>query len=457
MSKGRAAMASAQAPVIDLCDSDEEGRNEAGLGVARLPVSRRQHHDVITILNDDEDDFAVRCRQSRERIRRAPSKTSSATSPVARRRVCKSIAGRAPPVSSRKGTPIPSHVTPINLTNTASMPTAATPSTTPLQDILDVFPDVHPNHVQTLMQQHGNPTIVADILATNSYPKSKTPGSATAYSHTQDIVLHRNKRKRQYKYDFMSPSSFEPTEDYIQQAVAQILLDFPFISVSGGRKLMKQYIHFSICHDAICQAIMGGPLSKDADQQEEQYRLLKKAMSGVPLEQDQHTRLMVGTRRMTILSPRKAPKPSSVSNAILLEEIDYVQQKQAEWKREVTERLARKQTREKAEQTHATMECPCCCFDVALDEMIACREEGHLFCVDCLRRFAENQIFTLGSFGTNSKTKKPATDLLCMHGDGCSSGFDVAHLRKALPERIMQKYDELQYRAAADAAGIELL
>jgi hypothetical protein len=44
-----------------------------------------------------------------------------------------------------------------------------------------------------------------------------------------------------------------------------------------------------------------------------------------------------------------------------------------------------------------------------------------------------------------------------MHSDGCSSGFDIAHLRKALPDQIMAKYNELQYRAAVDAAGIELL
>jgi hypothetical protein len=93
---------------------------------------------------------------------------------------------------------------------------------------------------------------------------------------------------------------------------------------------------------------------------------------------------------------------------------------------------------------------------VALDEMIACREEGHLFCVDCLKGFATCQIFSMHSFGVDHRTKKPATDLLCMT-DGCSSCFDIAHLRKALPQEMMTKYNELQYQAVADAAGIKLL
>jgi hypothetical protein len=146
-----------------------------------------------------------------------------------------------------------------------------------------------------------------------------------------------------------------------------------------------------------------------------------------------------------------------ISNNILQQEIDYVQQKQQEWMNEVNMRLTRKQNRAVAEKAGQTIECPVCCFDVAVDEMIACRDEGHLFCMDCVRRFAENQIFTQSSFGIDQRTKKPATDLLCMHSEGCSSGFHVEQLRKALPEKIMAKYDELQYQAAVNAAGIELL
>jgi len=325
-----------------------------------------------------------------------------------------------------------------------------------LEQVLEVFPDVDRTHAQSLLNaHHGNPMIVVAILAETPYPKTNT---SQAFGQDDGVTLHRDKRQR--TYDFMSVSSFEASHQYTEQARAKLYQEFPFLSSNGVNKLLKNHgNHYAIAHDAVCRGIMNGPVdTKNADKQEEQYRLLKSSMTGVHLTEEQHSRLMVGRRRMTVLHPRKSSqKQFRISNAILEEEIDYVRQKQAEWMEEVNIRLVRKQNRAAAEQAGATIECPCCCFEVAVDEMIACREEGHLFCVDCLRRFAENQIFTLSSFGVDRKTGKPATDLLCMHSDGCSSGFHVEHLRKALPEKIMAKYDELQYRAAVDAAGIELL
>ena len=327
------------------------------------------------------------------------------------------------------------------------------PPLSPLEQVLEVFPDVDRNHAQNLLSQHGNPMTVVAILAETSYPKSKT----THHWKDDGVTLHRDKRQR--TYDFMSTSSFEPSPGYTEQARAKLHNEFPFLSSNGANKLLNTHNgHYAIAHDAVCRGIMDGGLSKDADRQEEQYRLFKSAISGVHLAEDQHDRLMVGRRRTTVLHPRRSPrKPVHITNDILLQEIDYVQQKQAEWMEEVNLRLVRKQNRAAAQKAGTTIECPCCCFEVAVDEMIACRQEGHLFCVDCVRRFAETQIFTLSSFGVDRKTGKPATDLLCMHSEGCSSGFDVAHLRKALSEKLMAKYDELQYRAAVDAAGIELL
>jgi hypothetical protein len=328
---------------------------------------------------------------------------------------------------------------------------------TPLEMVTDIFPDVHPNHAQMLIRQHGNPLMVASILAESQYPKSKTTLPAPRVD--DDVHFHHSKRKREYQFDFMSSSSFAPTPDYTAQAQAQICQDFPFIAVTRCGELLREIGkgHYAICYDEICKRVMGGSLSQDGDKQVDQYHLLRSAVSGIPLSKQQHQRLMCGQQRLTVWQPRQVPKVAAILNQILIEEISYVKQKESEWTEEVNMRLARKDSRAAAEKAGATIECPCCCVDVALEEMIACREEGHLFCVDCLRRFAENQIFSMGSFGVDRKTKKPATDLLCMHSDGCSSGFDITHLRKALPDKIMAKYNELQYQAAVDAAGIELL
>ena len=473
----------AEPQVIDLCGDDDDspspGVARFPSPVARLPLPSDHEFETIILDDDDDDDIPESARRRRRRqhgkkneLKNERTVSSPDKKPAARKRAdlehgatgAAAIAATptaltwpAQTLTVNKST---RHIVDLSMSTATAAPAAFTPPATaprtPLDSIVEVFPDVDRNHAETLLRLQGDPSLVLSILAESKYPTEKrTPASIPS----DGITLHREKRKRIYQYDFSSPSCFVPTAEYTTQAQHLLIQVFPFISLPGSRKLLAQVGlgHYAVCHEAICRAIMGGPLAKDEDQQEEQYRLLKSALSSVPLTQEQHTRLMVGSRRMTVLHPRRQAHVAHTTDAILLEEMDFVRQKQKEWMGEIRLRLARKQKRADAEKAGATMECPCCCFDVAVDEMIACREEGHLFCVDCLRRFAENQIFTNSSFGVDRKTGKPATDLLCMHSDGCSSGFDVAHLRKALPDNVMAKYEELQYQAAVDAAGLELL
>ena len=89
-----------------------------------------------------------------------------------------------------------------------------------------------------------------------------------------------------------------------------------------------------------------------------------------------------------------------------------------------------------------------------MEEMIACRDEGHLFCIGCIKGYAESQIFSVGNLGIDKNTKKPALELLCCHGDGCRSGFHEEHLQKALPFKTLEKYTQMQFQIAVEAAGL---
>lgn len=59
-----------------------------------------------------------------------------------------------------------------------------------------------------------------------------------------------------------------------------------------------------------------------------------------------------------------------------------------------------------------------------------------------------------GSFGVHPDTKAPALELLCFHTDGCDEGFDRAMLQKALPPKILERYDELQSQLSLEQAGL---
>ena len=96
------------------------------------------------------------------------------------------------------------------------------------------------------------------------------------------------------------------------------------------------------------------------------------------------------------------------------------------------------------------------CFEQDdIDEMISCRDEAHLFCSDCLKNFAKSQIFGSGNLGIDAKTKKPTTELKCIHRDGRTSGFDATSLGKALPKKTLDKYNELQFQAVVAQAGMK--
>ncbi|XP_014678137.1 PREDICTED: E3 ubiquitin-protein ligase RNF216-like, partial [Priapulus caudatus] len=87
------------------------------------------------------------------------------------------------------------------------------------------------------------------------------------------------------------------------------------------------------------------------------------------------------------------------------------------------------------------MECGCCYCEVTFERMVQC-SLGHLFCEECLRRYAKEAVYGQGKVA-----------LWCM-GDGCSAGFPLSQLRKALPQMLMEKYEERQVEESISLAGL---
>ena len=115
----------------------------------------------------------------------------------------------------------------------------------------------------------------------------------------------------------------------------------------------------------------------------------------------------------------------------------------------------------------AQLECNCCFVEYPFEEMVSCRSAGHLFCKTCLQKHTEQRVFGLGNLGvvakkndgnnnkasTNNASSNKALEILCMHSSGCTSGFHEGQLRKALSEKVLKKYDEMQYAAVIEQAN----
>jgi hypothetical protein len=341
---------------------------------------------------------------------------------------------------------------------------------TQLLIVLDTFPDVQFDYVATLFQIHEND--VAEVIeslasANGAYPKESNIEAPAG--EEREVVVKRSCSAAP-AYDFTSSSSFEPSDTYKKESIDQLLHDFPFLARDEAVAFLKSCSdHYAIAHDKICQAIVGksqrktpGLNNEEASCKRLKAVIFERSTSAISLEllhslaRTFDTRItarrMLSWRLRNLVRRRTCPH---LTNPILIEEVGYVQRNLQERIGKIEHDIARKEMREVSVQQGTAMECSCCFDQVAVDEMVACRNEAHLFCLDCISQYVESQVFGNGSLGIHPETKEPALEILCCHGSGCSSGFDREYLEKALSPKTLQKYDQLQYETAVASAGLQ--
>jgi hypothetical protein len=326
----------------------------------------------------------------------------------------------------------------------------------PILQLYEVFPDVEETHAKSLLIQNGDDVItVLSILADRNYPKAKV--TCSTYRH--GVTVHKGDTSTPiWKYDYMSPSSFQPTTLYMKEAAIRLLCDFPFLTKAGAAHFIKTTGHYAISHDRICNVVTGrrGEVPRDNESQYKEYTALMNVIREGLLETEQATNFLSFSEKNIIIKKRKKRSATFiVTDPTLLEEVKFIQHKWETLAKRMEQYKYRMDMRDAAKRTNSTMDCLCCYSSVAIDEMIQCQKEGHLFCIDCIRRLAETEVFGNGSLGINRETKKAASELMCMFSDGCSSGFGMASLQKALPEKTLNKYNEIQFHVAIDKAGLD--
>lgn len=322
----------------------------------------------------------------------------------------------------------------------------------PTLRVLEIFPDAETRYIEEILARVGDrPDAVEAVIAymfEHSYRKMEA-------SKTQDGLVHVNT----WMYDYMSTSSFEPSKDYISEAKQKLRADFPFLTKDGVTKLLfRSKNHYAVTHDKILSAIKGDP--QPGGEEYEQYKCVDAVRKGRPLSKKQKQALLdlaLASRANRVLLQRIPGKPSGViiSDPILLDETKYVTGKLDDWMDTCRQQVSREENKRIAQEQGTGMDCACCFDTYAIQDMVACREEGHLFCVDCLKSFTENQVFGIGNLGVDRETKKRSLELKCFHPDGCNSGFDREYLEKALPVKTLNKYDEIQFQVSLETAGMD--
>lgn len=421
--------------VVDLCNdvAPNESQNpiididevSAFSLVARAPSSVTASSVINLVDSDDEKDF-IPPRLSKRKRQRKNSDPSLGVKPAAK-----------PGVSDE-----------VQICQVKQAPKTA------LDRVYEVIPDVDKNHAQQLLLAHGdNVDVVLSILVEKGYPKRKDLETTVEAAGHLSLTLQSDLNS-QTSIDFFSTSSFEPSPQYSQEVLKLLQFEFPFLRQDSIQSWLQSHKgHYSLVRRQIEDALSGKQRGKAVSEEEEnrQYLLLSKVRANkMPTPKQSR---QIGSKNMLRKASRSRKCPQ-VTDPILSEELKSYNTRYKEWADTIETRQRRVAARKESQQAGTALECSCCFDQVAIEEMVACRDEGHLFCIDCIKGYAESQIFGNGSLGTNKVTKKPATELLCCHSDGCQSSFADEHLKKALPKKMLQKYNELQFRSVVEVAGI---
>lgn len=315
-------------------------------------------------------------------------------------------------------------------------PPSTAASLNPVATVLEIFPDADIQFVTETLEKYDQ---IADFaiaaMAENGYTKQRAQPNQKPAAKTE--------------IDFMSIDSFHPTALYCEQVEALLSNEFSFLSVRGTREVLQLVrYHYALAHNRVWMASRGSPRITD---ELEQYRRMCKIQIGKHEEFIDDLKQALGAKTV-IKKPRRKVKPL-LTEATLVSEVKFVNKRVAGWMNELSTQNTRALNKAKTDKDGTGMDCSCCFDSFPIEDMIVCRNEGHLFCSECLKSFVENQIFGQGNLGVDKKTKKPALEIQCFSGD-CNSVFDRTFLTRSLPVKTLEAYDKMQVTVNMTAAGL---
>ena len=356
------------------------------------------------------------------------------------------------------------------------------PNASVLQRILDVIPDCDEQHAGSVCTKFGvhftqivgdgearNVQKIVSYLLEHGYEKDRSNKNkrriAVPLHLQEDIEANSNAAAaigavgQTYSQDFES-TSWELSPKYMSEVLAVLMNMFPIFSKDGMIKLLStSQHHLAPCVQKICDAIVEGKKNeagKNAPEfgPEVVAEMISGAMSGSTALSSSQVKLLnekaqnFSGRSIVLKKARRSKLPVIVTDELLQEEIQFVTEKQREAMEIADHMKARLKAREEAEASNSLVECGCCYCEYAQMEMVTCAGGGrHLFCVDCLKRYAQEQLFGMQK-----------TTLKCMHqgsgNDACRGEFSYRELERSLPKKVLQKYNEASFDAAMKAAGL---
>ncbi|XP_027140506.1 E3 ubiquitin-protein ligase RNF216 isoform X1 [Larimichthys crocea] len=304
--------------------------------------------------------------------------------------------------------------------------------------VLDLFPDIQEAYVAELIQTNNvkDLNVICNLLLENpEYPRRET---AAATAAPTSILLESGEPQTEVTedlFDYAKLGTVGPAA--VMQAADLLMADFRMLSCQDIKWALNALKgHYAITRKALCEALKKWQDSGDPSGKRRRSRASsERCYIDFHFE---HGSVKFDKRMYFLENDRRYCRTYNNLEASLQKELSFYQQKAKEWAEHEDFLLALQVNEDEYKKDGQLIECGCCYGEFAFEKMTQC-SDGHLFCKECLVKYAQEAVFGSGK-----------SELSCMEG-GCPCSYPVCELEKVLPENILCKYYERQAEEAVAA------
>ncbi|XP_066545242.1 E3 ubiquitin-protein ligase RNF216 [Amia ocellicauda] len=306
--------------------------------------------------------------------------------------------------------------------------------------VAEFFPDVEEEYIETIIKRHNlqDLNLICNFLLENpEYPKKER----TSVLNPSSILLETSDTEAQNKENYFDFSKLGPVEQRTTIQAADLLMaDFKMLSSMDIKWALHSLKgHYAITRKALSDAIKkwrerSSPVSGKKKKRKEmnQFSYIDFKFEHGSAKFERRMFFLENKRRHWRTYDRDSLHP------LLQNEIKFYEQKAKEMAEHEDFLLALQMNEEQYQKDGQLIECRCCYGEFAFEDLTQCAD-GHLFCKECLVKYAQEAVFGSGR-----------SELSCMDGT-CTCAFPTSELEKVLPENILCKYYERQAEEAVAA------
>ncbi|KAF3846722.1 hypothetical protein F7725_003800 [Dissostichus mawsoni] len=299
--------------------------------------------------------------------------------------------------------------------------------------VLDLFPDVLEAYVAELIQTNNvkDLNVICNLLLENpEYPRG---GGAATLAPTSILLESGDTQSvTEDLFDFNKLGTVGLEASV--QAADLLMADFRMLSCQDIKwSLNALKGHYAITRKALCEALKKWQESGDPSGKRRRSRAASSERCYVDFHFEHAGSVKFEKRMYFLESDRRYCRTYNSLEASVQNELSFYKQKAKEWAEHEDFLLALQVNEDEYKMDGQLIECGCCYGEFAFEKMTQC-SDGHLFCKECLVKYAQEAVFGSGK----------------LHGERLPMLLPGVSWRKSC-QRILCKYYERQAEEAVAA------